>query len=88
MDRPIALLLQAVITGEPPQVSDGTDMAMKDAMMRYLGIYDLTGEIECNLIGMGFDATSANPDSTNRAATLQRISLAESSYGLLSFIRY
>ena len=57
MERPIVLLLQAVISGEPPQVPDGTDVTMKDAIMRYLDIYDLTGEIECSLLGMGFDAT-------------------------------
>ena len=76
VEEHIALLLQAVMSGRPPQfigapcVPDGTGLAMKDAMMQYLNIYDLTGENKCKLIGMGFDTTASNMGHNNGAASL------------------
>lgn len=61
----IALVLQAVRSGRQPQfigapcVPNGTGLAMKDAIIQYLNMYDLTGDNKCKLIGMGFDTTSS-----------------------------
>ena len=76
VEEHIALLIQAVMAGRPPQfigapcIPDGTGLAMKNAMMRYLNMYDLTGENKCKLIGMGFDTTSSNTGHKNGAAAL------------------
>ena len=42
-----------------PCVPNGTGLAMKDAIIQYLNMYDLTGDNKCKLIGMGFDTTSS-----------------------------
>lgn len=76
IEERIAILLQSVLSGLPPQfigaprVPDGTGRSMKDAMMIYLEMYGLSEAAKHKIIGIEFDTTASNTGHINGAGAL------------------